>query len=147
MKVGDVLWTSLISTRAFTNIRRKGEARLKQKMDSNGRKFEKVNFTSSNTSNAPPVFPTVYVRKLQGKPIGYTLEDRKINGIMSVIQIEAITNTNQRDAEIIADVIGDILIEMGYEMLGDSFPDNLSDVYRNVSRWQRLIGASDILNF
>ncbi len=111
------------------------------------KKFPNINFTTSDKSTAKPKFPTVYIKQMQGSAQGQTLEDTQPNAILSTFQIEITTNTTQTDAENVADVIAGIMISMGYSMIGEPFPDNSSDIYRNVSRWQRLIGYNDILKF
>lgn len=110
-------------------------------------KYQDINFTTSDRSMKNPKFPNVYIKKMQGSAIGGTLEDAKVNGIISTYQIEVTTNTSQSDAENVADVIADIMTDMGYSMIGDPFADNTDDIYRNVSRYQRQIYFNDILNF
>lgn len=134
------MWTSIIKPKVFTNVQKKGKEKLLKK-------FPNINFTTSDKSAAKPKFPTVYIKQMQGSARGQTLEDTQPNAILSTFQIEITTNTTQTDAENVADVIAGIMISMGYSMIGEPFPDNSSDTYRNVSRWQRLIGHDDILNF
>lgn len=135
-----ILWTTIIKSKVFTNVQKKGRERLLKS-------YPNITFTTSDRVSSAPRFPTVFIKKMQGAAKGYTLEDSAVNAIQSVFQIEVTTNTNQDDAEKVADVIADIMISMGYNMIGEPFPDNTSDVYRNISRWQRLIGYNDILNF
>lgn len=154
------MWIRYIPTKVFNALQRKGREKLKNTYDYTGRsKFPPVNFTTVNKNKANLTaeeqekekakrkFPTVYLQKLQGQPKGRTLEDTKVNAILSSFQIEVVTNTNQTDAEIIADVLADIMIDMGFDMAGEPFPDNDYETYRNISRWQRLIGYNDKLNF
>lgn len=134
------MWATLIKSKVFTNIQRKGREKLQKK-------YPNINFTTSGRTATKPKFPNVYVQKMQGKAIGKTLEDAKVNGVISSFQIDVTTNTNQNDADNVADVIADIMIDMGYDMIGDPFPDDSEDVYRNTSRWQMTIGYNDKLNF
>lgn len=134
------MWSTMIKSKVFTNIQRKGKEKLQKK-------YPNINFTTSGRTTTKPKFPNVYIKKMQGKAIGQTLEDAKINGVISSFQIDVTTNTNQNDADNVADVIANIMIDMGYDMIGEPFPDDSEDVYRNTSRWQRPIGYNDILNF
>lgn len=134
------MWTKIIASKVFTNVQKVGRDKLLKK-------YPNINFTTSDHASTKPKFPTVYIRKMQGAARGKTLEDAKANAILSTFQIEVTTNTSQNDAETVADVIADIMVDMGYEMIGEPFPDNTADIYRNVSRYQRLIGYNDILNF
>lgn len=124
----------------FTNVQKVGRERLLKK-------YPNINFTTSDRAPTKPKFPTVYIRKMQGSPRGGTLEDAKVNAVLSTFQIEVTTNTSQNDAETVADVVADIMTDMGYEMIGEPFADNTADTYRNLSRYQQLIGYNDILNF
>lgn len=126
--------------KVFTHLQMVGREKL-------SKRYPNINFTTSDRAATKPKFPTVYVKKLQGSARGRTLEDTKVNGILTTFQIEVTTNTNQSDAENAANVVADIMIDMGFDMMGEPLPDNSADVYRNVSRWQRLIGYNDILNF
>lgn len=134
------MWTTIIKSKVFTNVQKKGRERLLKT-------YPSITFTTSSKVSTKPKFPTVFIRKMQGTSRGQTLEDSEANAILSVFQIEVTTNTNQDDAEEVADVIADIMISMGYDMVGEPFPEDSAYVYRNISRWQRLIGYNDILNF
>lgn len=134
------MWTRIIPSKVFTHVQAKGREKLQKK-------YPNINFTTSDKASTKPKFPTVYIRELQETPTGYTLEDTKINGITSSFQIDVTTNTNQNDAANVADVIADIMIDMGYRILGTPVADNSVDTYRNISRYSRLIGYNDKLNF
>lgn len=134
------MWTKIITPKVFTHVQAKGREKLQKK-------YPNINFTTSDKASTKPKFPTVYIKKMQGKPIGRTLEDTKVNGIEAVFQIEVTTNANQNDADNVADVIADIMIDMGFDMVGEPFPDSSTDVYRNISRWRRPIGYDNKLNF
>lgn len=134
------MWTKIIPPKVFTNVQKIGKEKLLKK-------YPNINFTTSDRAPTKPKFPTVYIKKMQGSARGGTLEDAKVNAVLSVFQIEVTTNTSQNDAETVADAVADIMTDMGYGMIGEPFPDNTADIYRNVSRYQRLIGYGDILNF
>lgn len=141
------MWTKIIPSKVFTRLKNEGKKRIENTYDSYGKKFKNPNFTDTDRSSSTAKFPTIYLKKLQGKAMGRTLEDTKVNGIISSFQIEVMTNTTQNDSEIISDIISDLMVEMDYEMIGEPVPDNTGDVFRNMSRWQRVIGHNDKLNF
>lgn len=134
------MWTTIIKPKVFTYVQNIGKERLIKK-------FPDITFTTSDRTPIKPKFPTVYIKQMQGAARYGTLEDAKVNSVLSTFQIEVTTNTSQNDAEKVADVVADIMTDIGYSMIGEPFPDNTADIYRNVSRFQRLIGASDLLNF
>lgn len=141
------MWIKSIPSKVFTRLKIEGKKRIENTYDSYNKKFKNPNFTDTDRSSSTAKFPTIYLKKLQGKAIGRTLEDAKVNGIISSFQIEVTTNTTQNDSEIISDIMSDLMVEMGYEMIGEPVPDNTGDVFRNISRWQRVIGYNDKLNF
>lgn len=134
------MWTSIIKPKVFTNVQKKGKEKLLKK-------FPNINFTTSDKSTAKPKFPTVYIKQMQGSAKGKDLEASAINATLSIFQIEVTTNTTQNDADIVADIIENIMVSMLYEPIGEPFADSNSDVYRNIARYQRIIGYNDILNF
>lgn len=135
-----ILWTTIIKSKVFTNVQKKGRERLLKS-------YPNITFTTSDRVSSAPRFPTVFVKKMQGAAKGQTTEMKSVEATISTFQIEVTTNTNQDDAEKVADVVEDIMVSLGYDPIGEPFPDNTQDVYRNISRYQRVIGEDDILNF
>ena len=135
------MWTKIIAPKVFTHVQAKGREKLQKK-------YPDINFTTSDKASKKPKFPTVYIKKLQPTPRGDTTEGHSVEGTVSGFQIEVTTNTNQSDADNVADAIEDIMVnDLEYRAVGEPFPDNTSDVYRNVSRYQKTIGSDDILKF
>lgn len=153
------MWIRYIQAKVLGCLTRELPKKLAKTLTSSGAKFGTINFTtvSRNMANLSEEerekekkkrkFPSVYLRKMQGSEIGNTTENGEVEGIISSYQIEVITNTSQSDTDTIADAVADIMVSIGYEMIGEPFPDNTEDTYRNVSRWSRHIGSDDKLNF
>lgn len=133
------LWTKYIKSIVFTRIKTEGTAKLQKK-------FPNIYFTTSDKVSTNPKFPTVYLKKLQGQERGRTLDGTTVNGVLAGFQIDVIDNKSDNNSENVSDVVGDIMKSMGFEMVGDPFPNSQStDEYRFTARYQRLIGASDTL--
>ena len=133
------MWTSDIASSVFTRVKAEATKRLKTK-------YPDIYFTTLSRVATTPKFPTVYVKRMQGAERGQTLEGTTLNAILSTFQIEVTTNTNDTEAQEVADIVCEIMKSMRYQMLGEPFPDNTaSDTYRNVARYQRIIGYNDIL--
>ena len=130
------MWASGLADRAFTMLSYECK-----------KKYPKANFTTVGRSTTPSSFPNVYFKKLQGSAIGYTLENAQINAVILAVQIEVVDNASQQTAEDISWYITEIMASLGFQMVGDPFPDDSEDVYRYVTRYQRIIGASEKLNF
>lgn len=133
------MWTSDITSIVFTRIKAIGNKKLKTK-------YPNINFTTSSESSTTPKFPTVYVKRLQGAERGQDLEGASVNATICSFQIEVTTNTNDTEAQEVADVVCSVMKDMRFQILGEPFADNTQKgVSRNVARYQRIIGYGDIL--
>lgn len=134
-----MMWTSDITSIVFTQIKAIGNKKLRTK-------YPNINFTTSSKVPTDSKFPTVYVKRMQGAEKGQDLEGINVNAILCSFQIEVTTNTNDTQAQEIADVVYSIMKSMRFQVLGEPFADNTQDgVYRNVARYQRIIGNGEIL--
>ena len=133
------MWTKYIKSIVFTRIKTEGTAKLKET-------FPDIYFTTSDKVSTNPKFPTVYLKKLQGREKGRTLDGTTVNGTLASFQIDVIDNKSDSNVENVSDVIGDIMKSMRFEMIGDPFPNSKSTgEYRFTSRWQRVIADEDTL--
>ena len=131
------MWTKYIKSIVFTRIKTEGTAKLKAT-------FPDIYFTTSNKVPTNPKFPTVYLKKLQGAEKGRTLDGKTLNGVLASFQIDVIDNKSDNNAENVADVIGDIMKSMRFEMVGDPFPNSQStEEYRFTARYQGVIADED----
>lgn len=132
------MWTSDIANSVFTRVKTEGTKQLQTK-------YPSIYFTTKSKVATTPKFPTVYIKRLQGAERGQDLNGTSVNAILSTFQVEVTTNTNDTDAQEVADVVCGIMKSMRYQMLGEPFSDNVGDTYRNVARYQRIVGYSDTL--
>lgn len=133
------MWTSDIPSIVFTRIKTIVTERLKTK-------YPDLFFSTAQSLPKEPQFPTVLVKRMQGREEGQTLEGTEINAILSTFQIEVFDNVSERHAQEVADVVCEIMKSMRYEMIGEPFPDNSDDeVFRNIARYRRIVGGNDVL--
>lgn len=132
------MWTSKIQSTVLTRIKVITTEKLKGK-------YPDIYFTTSNKKRTEPQFPTVYVKRMQGTEEGQTLDGTSVNAILSTFQIEVTDNISDSRAQEVADAVGAVMKSMRYQMLGEPFPDNDNDTYRNVARYQRIVGFGDVL--
>ena len=133
------MWTKYIKSNVFTRIKTEGTAKLKAT-------FPDIYFTTSDKVSTNPKFPTVHLKKLQGQEKGRTLDGTTVNGVLASFHIDVIENKSDNNAENVADVSGDIMKSMRFEMVGDPFPNSQSTgEYRFTARYQRIVGAGDTL--
>ena len=132
------MWTSDIASIVFTKIKMEATEKLKSK-------YPNINFTTSDEVRTDPIFPNVYVKKLQGSETGQTLDGETVNATLSSFQIEVADNVSDRRSQEVADVVYSIMKKMRFECIGEPFPDNIEGVHRNVARYRRIIGYNDTL--
>ena len=103
-------------------------------------------FFSSTNSGTPKEFPTLNIVSLGEPSISDDLEHRTQCAIISNIELKAYTNTNVTSAFDLMDYAGDIMLDIGYSLVGDS-PQDISDSTANivVARFRRIVGAGDKL--
>lgn len=133
------MWTKDVFTSVYSRITANGKIRLKSK-------YPKITFTNSTPKSKITSFPTVIITKLQGSETSKDIEGSFVNGIVSNIQIEVITNTNQQDADDVADTCLDLMKSLRYEMVGEPYSNSTQDnEYRNISRYRRNVDYGDII--
>ena len=133
------MWTSKIFTSVYSRIAANGKIRLQSK-------YPKIRFVDSTPSSSDKNFPTVIISELSSPELGRTLEGETVNATTSSIQIDVITNTNQGDANYVADVCYDLISEMSYHAtMRPLASTETQGEYRNIARYQRNIADEDIL--
>lgn len=138
------MWNNTINSIIFTKFKTYAKNILIAKYSTT---YDNINYTRQLRSQSPATFPTVLFQKLQSSEIGQDLSGQNINGIISNIQIDVITNTSQTDAERIADACMESMKKMRYNVAGDLIIDNSElDVYRIIARYSRVIGSNDIID-
>lgn len=134
----EVMWMIDLEPKLFAIIKSKALPRLIKD-------FPKIKFTSSDSNfSSTANFPCVYIHTLPGTEIGTDLTNESINGVLYSMQIEVYTDSSQTDARKVMGVIVGVLKELRFTI--NSIPefDNLSNVYRQIVRCRRIIGAGDV---
>lgn len=132
------MWTSDIQYKVLTRVKAEGTKRLKTR-------YPDINFTTSSKSPSDPKFPTVYIKSLPGGERGQTLDGKTVNAVIASFQVEVTTSTNDTDAQNVADVVYEIMKSMAFQVMGIPVADNDEKSYRNIARYQRLVGYNDVL--
>lgn len=109
------------------------------------KKHPAANVTDLDSSLSEPIFPTVYVKELEGKEKGRGLEGKKINAVEESFQVDVICNTSKNDARIIMATIMDSFKKLQFEVLQSPLYSDKNKVYRGIARFRRIIGANDTL--
>lgn len=132
------MWSNDLSSIIFTRIKVIATKQLQEK-------YPNIYFTTSARVQTNPKFPTVVVRLLSGSEVGKTF-DKTVNGVNAIVQIDVIDNKQQRNADVVADVIMGIMRDMDFTITGTPYTDESdTTTYRNIARYSRVIGHGDTL--
>lgn len=134
------MWTNKITSLVFTELKKRGLGRLSTKTE-----YANAFFTTSSRVQTTPKFPTIYLEKLQGSEQARTLEKGIPNAILSTFQVIITDNVSQFRANEVADIVCDIMRDLGYELLADPTPTASQDTYQNIARYRRTIGNNETI--
>ena len=133
------MWFSDITSIVLTRVK----AIVGKKLNT---KYPDIDFTTSSSSATDPKFPTVYVKRMQGAERGQDLDGTQVNAMLVTFQVEVTDNVSDTRSQEVADSVCEVMKSMRFQILGEPFPDNTQKgIYRNVARYQRIIGYGDTL--
>ena len=132
------MWTNKITSLIFTELKKRGLERLSAKTE-----YANAFFTTSSKVQTTAKFPTIYLEKLQGLAQARTLEKGVPNAIVSTFQVIVTDNVSQFRVNDVADIVSDIMNELGYELMADPTPTASQDTYQNIARYRRTIGKDE----
>lgn len=143
------IWTFSIPDIVFSRVMNDFSEDLKtkykmQKIKVNGVTTWK-NFSTSQVSETPPIFPYITVIELPGQERGQDLEGSSINGGLFSFQADAFSNKSEREVkECMAEVVR-IMKTMRFQIPTMASFDSKPQEYRMTARFSRVIGAGDRL--
>lgn len=136
--MSDNTWAYDLGTVVFSIIKAKASPVLE-------RRYPSIYFTSNGKSLDKAVFPTVYIHRMAAVEIGADLEGKSINATRETFQADIFTDTSQTDAGYIMSVVAEAFKEMRFSI--SAMPEfQEGETYRSTARFQRVVGANDILN-
>ena len=132
------MWFSRITTTVFTRIK----AIVSKKLASS---YPDINFTTTDKVATEPKFPNVYIKRMQGAERGQDLEGSAVNAMLATFQLEVTDNVSDTRALEVADECCAVMKSMRFQIIGEPVSDNSSGIYRNIARYQRIVGYNDTL--
>lgn len=136
--MSDNSWAYDLGTVVFSIIKAKASPVLKNK-------YPEIYFTSNGKSLDEATFPTVYIHRMAAAEMGGDLSGTAINATRETFQVDVFTDTSQTDAGYIMSVVAEKFKEMRFQIT--AMPEfNEGETYRSTARFQRIVGANDILN-
>ena len=133
-------WYMMIPLMVFTRLKQNFSQTIKQTYNMTDK-----NFSTVGSSNAPAVFPFVYVNALPATEQGRDLQGTSVNGALFAFQVDVYSNKTQNEARKVMSEITRIMKTMGFEINGMPSFEITKDVHRMTARFRRLFGANDKL--
>lgn len=143
------VWTMDISSIVFSRIVANFSEDLKikykmQKLTAGGLTTWR-NFSTSQVSEAPPIFPYITIIELPGQEKGQDLEGSSINAVFFTFQVDVFDNKNESRARECMKEIVRIMKTMRFQIPTTASFNSKPQEYRMVARFSRLIGHDDNL--
>lgn len=143
------IWTMDISTIVFSRIVSDFSEDLKrmynmQKITINGITTWK-NFSTSQISDTPPIFPYITVIELPGQERGQDLEGDVINGALFTFQVDVFDNSSESKVKNCMAEITRIMKSMRFQATSMPSFESKPQEYRMISRFSRVICSEDTL--
>lgn len=141
------IWAMEIPTAIFSKITENFSEDLKikykmQKQTVNGVARWK-NFSTSQVSEKPPIFPYITVIQLPGQERQQDLEGNSINAALFTFQVDVFDNSKESIAKGCMEEILRIMKSMQFQVNAMPAFDSKFQQYRMTVRFQRIIGAGD----
>ena len=133
-------WTDRISSTVFTRIKNEFSSTIKKNY-----KMKDENFSTVGSSDAPAVFPFVYIQLLPSAEQGQDIEGNTINAGLFTFQIEVTDNQSQARAKDVMSEVKRIMKSMRFTVQCTPTLEDTKDTHRAIMRCNRRIGSSDIL--
>lgn len=143
------IWTFSIPDIVFSRVMNDFSEELKtrykmQKIKVNGVTTWK-NFSTSQVSETPPIFPYTTIIELPGAERGQDLEGSAINGGLFTFQVDVFDNQNESRAKNCMAEVVRIMKTMRFQVNAMPSFDSKPQEYRMTARFSRVIGAGDSL--
>lgn len=143
------IWTTDIPTIVFSRTVSDFSEDLKtkykmQKLTVNGITTWR-NFSTSQVSETPPIFPYITVIELPGAEKGQDLEGTSVNGGLFTFQVDVYHNSSETIARNCMAEVFRVMKTMRFNGMQIPYPQSQSQEYRQIAQFSRVIGASDPL--
>ena len=103
------------------------------------------NFSTSQVSETPPIFPYGTIVELPGQEQGQDLEGNSINGGLFTFQVDFFSNKSESEVKNCMAETVRIMKSMKFQVIAMPSFNSKPQEYRMTSRFSRVIGAGDIL--
>lgn len=134
-------WIMLVPSLVFSRVKADFSEKLKTQYGMTGEHFSTV-----NKSNTEPLFPFVYIHQLSSAEQGADLEGTTINAGLFAFQVDVYDSQSQARIRAVMGEVVRIMKSMRFQVASmPEFEKAADGTYRSVARFNRVIGAGDIL--
>lgn len=133
--MADDKWFSQLESRIFTLV----SYRVKKALST---KYPKIKYTAEGQSDSSPHFPTWYMHEIQNVETGQDLENSEINAVMQSIEIIVYAKDKKEAKEIMTESVVQMKA-LRYNVVAMPIITTDGNVYSNIARFRRIIGAGD----
>lgn len=143
------VWTFDIPSIVYSRIMADFSEELKTKYE-----FKKItvngnttwrNFSTSQVSETPPIFPYITVIELPGAERGQDLEGNTVNAALFTFQVDVFDNVSETRAKKCMEEVVRIMKTMCFGIPTMASFDSKPQEYRMTARFQRTISQYDLL--
>ena len=110
------------------------------------KKYPKINCTTTNESETPAKFPTLYLHELAPLEVGQDLTNESVNAIRCTIEIQVWTSGGTTPEKDCQNILSDAVIEMkrfNFNISAMPMVQTTDKISWGVIRCTRIIGAND----
>lgn len=133
-------WVMKIPSMVFTKIKNDFSQTLKEQYG-----MTNSNFSTVGSTDAPAVFPFVYLQSMPSVELGADMNGTGINAGLFTFQVDVIDNDSQSNARRVMGEVLRVMKTMRFEMIAFPEFEDTKDTHRCVARFRRVIGANDTL--
>lgn len=143
------IWTFSIPDIVFSRVMNDFSEDLKTKYKMQKIKVNGIvkwsNFSTSQVSETPPIFPYITIIELPGAERGQDLEGSTINGGLFTFQVDVFDNDKESKAQKCMEEVMRIMKTMRFSVNPMPSFDSKPQEYRMTARFSRIIGSGDTL--
>ena len=136
-------WVYSIESKIYTIVKTRLENSLKTS-------YPNLLVTQQSKTSDEPKFPTVYIQMLDSPEMGADLENSTINALLTTFEVHVTASKEQGLAGLrkVQSAVTENFKKLRFNMVTrGEFTRETNDTYTSISRFRRVIGGEEEINF
>ena len=136
-------WVYSVESKIYTIVKTRLETALKST-------YPKLLVTEQKKLNDEPHFPTVYIQMLDSPEIGSDLKNETVNAMLTTFEVHTTVSKEQGLSGLrkVQAAVTDNFKKLRFNMVTrGEFTRETNDNYTSISRFRRVIGGNEEINF